>query len=136
MPVALTPLWQLEHVPVMPSWVNPVAGFHARVLWHMPHSEAVAMCVADLPGALIPSWQLEQVPCTCAWSTRTAGFHAVTAWQASQVDDVNRWPAFLPAAFTPSWQLAQPDAIPACEKVAGVQDSVAWHVPHSPVVGM
>ena len=62
LPVALTPLWQLEHVPVMPSWVNPVAGFHASVLWHMPHSEAVAMCVADLPGALIPSWQLEQVP--------------------------------------------------------------------------
>ena len=65
LPVALTPLWQLKQLPVTPSWLNPVAGFQATVLWHMLHSDVVATCVAGLPVALTLLWQLEHEPCTC-----------------------------------------------------------------------
>ena len=66
LPVAFTPLWQVAHAAVIPSCVNPVAGFHSSVLWHMLHSDVVAMCVAGLPVAFALSWQLEHEPCTCA----------------------------------------------------------------------
>ncbi len=52
------------------------AGVQAVVVWQVPHSAVVAMCVADLPRALVPLWQLEQVPITSAWLTVLTGDQA------------------------------------------------------------
>ena len=66
LPLALTPLWQPEQLPVIPAWLKPVAGCHAVVPWQLLHSAVVAMCVGGLPAATVPLWQLEQAPTTCA----------------------------------------------------------------------
>ena len=50
LPVAFTPLWQLEQLTVIPAWLKPVAGFQAVVAWQLPHSAAVAMCGWRSPG--------------------------------------------------------------------------------------
>ena len=54
LPLAFTPLWQLEQLTVIPVWLKPVAGLQAVVAWQLPHSAVVAMCVADLPTAVVP----------------------------------------------------------------------------------
>lgn len=77
LPGALTPSWQLAQPVVMPAWVN-VAGDQASVLWQVPHSWVVGMCVDPLPAAFVPSWHDEQVPRTWAWFTPVAGLQVAT----------------------------------------------------------
>jgi hypothetical protein len=42
LPVAVVPLWQLEHEPDTLLWLK-LAGSQARVLWQELHSAVVAM---------------------------------------------------------------------------------------------
>jgi hypothetical protein len=53
LPVALVPLWQDEHVPLILAWLK-LAGDQAEVVWQVLHSAVVAICVVGFPAALLP----------------------------------------------------------------------------------
>ena len=62
LPVAVVPLWQVEHVPgAMPVWLK-VAGVQALVLWQVSHDAVVGRWVVGLPVAVVPLWQVAHVP--------------------------------------------------------------------------
>ena len=62
LPVAVVPLWQVEHVPgAMPVWLK-VAGVQALVLWQVSQDAVVGRWVVGLPVAVVPLWQAVQVP--------------------------------------------------------------------------
>ena len=64
LPVAVVPLWQVEHVPgAMPVWLK-VAGVQALVLWQVSQDAVVGRWVVGLPVAVVPLWQVEHVPGT------------------------------------------------------------------------
>ncbi|NJD31178.1 MAG: hypothetical protein FIB04_04765 [Gammaproteobacteria bacterium] len=112
------------------------AGFHASVVWQLPHSDVVGMWFGPLPGAFAPSWQELQVPITCAWSTRVAGLQPETEWHASQVAVVARCVAVLPVAFTPSWQLEHLSTMPVWSHFAGFQADGVWQAAQSSLLTM
>jgi hypothetical protein len=54
LPVAVTPLCQVEQVPgATPVWLK-VAGVQALVLWQVSHDCVVGICVLGLPVAVVP----------------------------------------------------------------------------------
>lgn len=55
----------------------------------------------------------------------------VLVWQFSQMLVVSGCVAERPSAVVPLWQEEQPDEIPECEKLAGVQAVVRWQLPQS-----
>jgi hypothetical protein len=62
LPVAVAPLWQVEHVPgATPAWLK-VAGVQALVLWQVSQAAVVGIWPVGLPVAVAPLWQVEQVP--------------------------------------------------------------------------
>jgi hypothetical protein len=62
LPMAVVPLWQVEHVPgAMPVWLK-VAGVQADVLWQLSHEAVVGRWVVGLPVAVVPLWQVTHVP--------------------------------------------------------------------------
>jgi hypothetical protein len=60
LPVAVTPLWQLWHIPLIPTWLN-VTAFQSIVLWQAPQSWVVWICCAGFPADDAPLWQLTQL---------------------------------------------------------------------------
>jgi len=83
LPVAVVPLWQVEHVPgAMPVWFI-VAVFHDEVLWQVSQDAVVGMWFADLPAAVVPLWQVAQVPGAMPVWFIVAGFQLAVLWQVS-----------------------------------------------------
>jgi len=66
LPVAVTPLWQLEQVPGDTLLWSNTAGVQAVVVWQSSQVLPLAMWVGDLPVAVVPLWQAKQVPMTSA----------------------------------------------------------------------
>ncbi|MEQ1661062.1 MAG: hypothetical protein ABL877_00015 [Thiobacillus sp.] len=54
LPLAVLPLWQVEHVPgATPVWLK-VAGVQAVVLWQVSQDAVVGMWFVGLPVAVLP----------------------------------------------------------------------------------
>lgn len=81
-PVALVPLWQLEHVPVTPLWSNR-AFVHVFVVWQSSQAFVEGIWVGGLPVARVPLWQLEQLPVTPEWSNEDV-LQVPEVWHVSQ----------------------------------------------------
>src|SRR5512140_2155971 len=81
LPVAMTPLWQLEQVPMTWAWSTFDAGFHALTTWQASQTFDVKMCVAFLPLAFTPLWQFAQPDVMPLW-VKFAGCQAMVEWQA------------------------------------------------------
>jgi hypothetical protein len=128
LPAACVPSWHEKQVPRTWVWSTRATGFQASVEWHAPQAVLEAMCPEVRPVAVVPLWQDAQLPLTWAWSTRTTGRHVVVEWQVSQLAVDWMCDALLPVALAPSWQAAHPVVTPACEKLAGTQADVTWHV--------
>ncbi len=58
LPVAVPPLWQLEHWPVTEAWLK-LAGIQALVVWHSSQTFELETWAPGLPVAVPPLWQLE-----------------------------------------------------------------------------
>ena len=67
LPVAITPSWQLEQVPLAFEW-SKRAPSQVNVLWQSSHSNVVCIWAGCLPVAITPLWQLEQILLTVEWS--------------------------------------------------------------------
>jgi hypothetical protein len=77
LPVAVEPLWQLEHVPAAtPLWLK-LAGVQAVVLWQLSHDALVTIWFDGLPVAVDPLWQVEHVPGATPLWLKLAGSQAV-----------------------------------------------------------
>ncbi|RMF13926.1 MAG: hypothetical protein D6758_12355 [Gammaproteobacteria bacterium] len=61
LPVAVVPLWQASHRPVMLLW-SKLAGVQARVVWQVTQSAVVVMWLEGLPVDVLPLWQASQRP--------------------------------------------------------------------------
>ena len=66
LPVAVTPLWQLEQFPLTNVWSKRVS--HVFVVWHSSHSDVIVdvngIWVGCIPVAITPLWQLLHEPVT------------------------------------------------------------------------
>ena len=62
LPVAVAPLWQVEHLPAIVASCGKLAGLHSRVVWQLSQDAVVATWFAGLPVARLPLWQVAQVP--------------------------------------------------------------------------
>ncbi|PUB81832.1 MAG: hypothetical protein DBP02_16565 [gamma proteobacterium symbiont of Ctena orbiculata] len=72
LPVALTPLWQLSQLSLMPAW-EKLATCQPFVVWQRSQDSKVTIWDADFPVALTPLWQVSQVPLTTLeWSKKTS----------------------------------------------------------------
>src|SRR5205085_5402417 len=141
LPLAVLPLWQLEHwlATGICVWFQ-VEGFHVTTVWQAMQFAVVGMWVAVLPRALVPLWQPEQLVAALnrLWSGRADIQLTVERWQSPQlvVTPACTGVMGLPVATTPLWQVPQRSRVtPMWLKRAPVKLTVLWQVSHVACVG-
>lgn len=64
LPLAATPLWQVEQAPITSTWSTLITGLNAELRWQLPQLAVLAICVSVFPLARLPLWQLLHAPMT------------------------------------------------------------------------